>query len=83
MKFTLSLWKKYSYLILIIFIVVGLLDLRIGLIASVCMIGPMEVTTDQFMAYDKENAIVLDVRTEKEFNNGHIEGAINLYPCKV
>lgn len=41
MKFTLSLWKKYSYLILIIFILGGLFDLRIGLIAIVCMIGPI------------------------------------------
>ena len=50
-----------------------------GYVAQNVLAGRMDVlTTDQFMAYDKENAIVLDVRTEKEFNDGHIEGAINI-----
>ena len=50
-----------------------------GYVAQNVLAGRMDVlTTEQFMAYDKENAIVLDVRTEKEFNNGHIEGAINI-----
>ena len=50
-----------------------------GFVAENVLAGRMDVlTTDQFMAYDKENAIVLDVRTEMEFNNGHIEGAINI-----
>ena len=26
------------------------------------------------MTYDKENTILLDVRTDIEFENGHIEG---------
>lgn len=41
MKFTLSLWKKYSFILLIAFIIVGLFDLRIGLVALVCMIAPV------------------------------------------
>ena len=50
-----------------------------GYVAENVLAGRMEVlTTDQFMAYDKENATLLDVRTEIEFNNGHIEGAINI-----
>lgn len=50
-----------------------------GYVAQNVLEGRMDVlTTDQFMAYDKENATVLDVRTEMEFNNGHIEGAINI-----
>ena len=50
-----------------------------GFVAENVLAGRMDVlTTDQFMAYDKENAIVLDVRTEMEFSNGHIEGAINI-----
>jgi rhodanese-related sulfurtransferase len=35
------------------------------------------VTVDQFLNdRDKVNAIILDVRTEKEYNNGHLENAI-------
>ncbi len=36
------------------------------------------LTTDEFIAYDKSNSIILDVRTEIEFDNGHVEGAINI-----
>jgi rhodanese-related sulfurtransferase len=50
-----------------------------GYVAENVLAGRMEVlTTDQFMAYDKENVMVVDVRTEMEFSNGHIEGAINI-----
>ncbi|MBZ9686281.1 CoA-disulfide reductase [Clostridium estertheticum] len=50
-----------------------------GFVAENVIAGRMDVlTTDEFMAYDKENAIVLDVRTDMEFSNGHIEGAINI-----
>ncbi|HEY5562139.1 MAG TPA: DsrE/DsrF/DrsH-like family protein [Clostridiaceae bacterium] len=50
-----------------------------GYVAENVLAGRMEVlTSDEFMAYDKENAILLDVRTDIEFNNGHIEGAINI-----
>jgi len=50
-----------------------------GFVAENVLSGRMDVlTTDEFMAYDKENAIILDVRTEMEFNNGHMVGAINI-----
>lgn len=50
-----------------------------GYVAENVLAGRMDVlTTDQFMAYDKENTTILDVRTEMEFENGHIEGAINI-----
>jgi len=50
-----------------------------GFVAQNVLAGRMEVlTTDEFMAYDRENTTVLDVRTEIEFENGHIEGAINI-----
>ncbi|MBZ9633971.1 CoA-disulfide reductase [Clostridium sp. FP1] len=50
-----------------------------GFVAENVLAGRMDVlTTDEFMAYDKENAIVLDVRTEMEFSNGHMKGAINI-----
>ena len=50
-----------------------------GFVAENVLAGRMDIlTTDEFMAYDKENVIVLDVRTEMEFDNGHIEGAINI-----
>ena len=50
-----------------------------GFVAENVLAGRMNVlTTDEFMAYDKEKAIILDVRTEMEFNNGHMAGAINI-----
>ena len=50
-----------------------------GYVAENVLAERMDVlTTDQFMAYDKENSTILDVRTEIEFKNGHIEGAINI-----
>ncbi|MGV8981739.1 CoA-disulfide reductase [Clostridium sp.] len=50
-----------------------------GFVAENVLAGRMDVlTTDEFMAYDKENATVLDVRTEMEFSNGHVDGAINI-----
>ncbi|MBU3097822.1 MULTISPECIES: CoA-disulfide reductase [Clostridium] len=50
-----------------------------GFVAQNVLAGRMEVlTTDEFMAYDREKAVVLDVRTEIEYNNGHVEGAINI-----
>ncbi len=50
-----------------------------GYVAENILAGRMDVlTTDEFRAYDKQNAIILDVRTEIEFDNGHIEGAINI-----
>ncbi len=33
---------------------------------------------EQFMKYDREDKILLDVRTEKEYNGGHLEGALNI-----
>ena len=41
-----------------------------------------DVTTDQFLKGKNEaNAIILDVRTENEYQNGHLENAvlINIY----
>ena len=44
MKSILNYWKEYSYIILIAFIVIGLFDFRIGLIATICMIAPIIVS---------------------------------------
>ena len=50
-----------------------------GYVAQNVLAGRMDVlTSDQFMAYDKKNTTLVDVRTEIEFNNGHIEGSINI-----
>jgi polyferredoxin len=40
----LKVWKKYSYLLLIIFLIVGLFDFRIGLVATICMVAPIIVS---------------------------------------
>ncbi|WP_291632691.1 CoA-disulfide reductase [Clostridium sp.] len=50
-----------------------------GYVAENVLAGRMDIlTADQFMAYDKENTTVLDLRTEMEFGNGHLENAINI-----
>ncbi|GAA0079193.1 4Fe-4S binding protein [Clostridium sp. CTA-5] len=40
----LKLWKKYSFIMLIAFILLGLIDLRFALLAVVCMIAPIIVS---------------------------------------
>ena len=50
-----------------------------GFVAQNVLAGRMDVlTTEEFKDYDKENITLLDVRTEMEYDNGHIEGAINI-----
>ncbi|WML37285.1 4Fe-4S binding protein [Clostridium sp. OS1-26] len=40
----LKLWKKYSFILLIAFIILGLFDLRLASIAIICMIAPIIVS---------------------------------------
>ncbi|MFL0245629.1 CoA-disulfide reductase [Candidatus Clostridium stratigraminis] len=50
-----------------------------GFVAENVITGKMDVITpEEFLNYDKESTILLDVRTEMEYNNGHIEGALNI-----
>lgn len=50
-----------------------------GFVAENVLAGRVDImSTEQLVAYDQGNSILLDVRTEKEFNNGHIEGALNI-----
>lgn len=50
-----------------------------GFVAENIISGKMEVITfDEYSTYNKENTILLDVRSEIEFNTGHIKGAINI-----
>jgi TusA-related sulfurtransferase/rhodanese-related sulfurtransferase len=50
-----------------------------GFVAENVITGKMDVVTpEEFSNYNKENTILLDVRTEIEFNNGHVEGALNI-----
>lgn len=44
MKKFLSLWKKYSFIILIGFILMGLVDLRFAIMAIICMIAPIIIS---------------------------------------
>lgn len=41
MGFLLKLWKKYSFIILIVFIVGGIFNIKIAMAAIVCMLGPL------------------------------------------
>lgn len=41
MKFIFELWKKYSFTVLIAFILLGLIDLRFSLVAIICMVAPI------------------------------------------
>lgn len=50
-----------------------------GYVAENVLTGKVDViTAEQLQSYDKENTLLLDVRTEDEFNNGHLEGAVNI-----
>lgn len=50
-----------------------------GFVAENVLKGRMEpMYIEDLENYDKENSILLDVRTEIEYNNGHIEGSINI-----
>ena len=44
MKNIMKLWKKYSFLVLIAFVILGLLDTRIAIAAVVCMVAPIIVS---------------------------------------
>lgn len=50
-----------------------------GFAAENVLAGRAEVVTStEFLESNKENSMVVDVRTELEFGNGHIDGAINI-----
>ena len=50
-----------------------------GFVAENILSGRTDViTAEDYLNYNKENSILLDVRSEIEFNSGHIEGAINI-----
>ena len=44
MEKILKLWKKYSFTLLIVFILLGMFDLRFAVIAAICMIAPVIVS---------------------------------------
>lgn len=39
-----ELWKKYSFTLLIAFIVLGMFDLRFAIVAGICMVAPIVVS---------------------------------------
>jgi CoA-disulfide reductase len=50
-----------------------------GFVAENVLAGRMDIITpEEYLDYNKENTVLLDVRSEIEFNNGHIEGALNI-----
>lgn len=50
-----------------------------GFVAENVISGKTDVITPKdFLNYNRENTILLDVRSEIEFSNGHIEGALNI-----
>ena len=50
-----------------------------GFVAENVLSGRMDsITPEDYFNYNKENTILLDVRSKTEFNNGHIEGAENI-----
>jgi ferredoxin-type protein NapH len=40
----LELWRKYSFIVLIAFIILGLFDFRIGIAAIICMVAPIVIS---------------------------------------
>jgi len=50
-----------------------------GYVAQNVLAGKVDViTAEQLKSYDKGNSVLIDVRTEDEFKNGHLEGAVNI-----
>jgi NADPH-dependent 2,4-dienoyl-CoA reductase/sulfur reductase-like enzyme/rhodanese-related sulfurtransferase/TusA-related sulfurtransferase len=50
-----------------------------GFVAENVITGKMDVITpEEFLNYNKSSTLLLDVRSEIEFNNGHLEGALNI-----
>jgi CoA-disulfide reductase len=50
-----------------------------GYVAENVLAGRVEViTAETLLTYDQSNTLLLDVRTEDEFKNGHLEGALNI-----
>ncbi|ROR27233.1 4Fe-4S binding protein [Mobilisporobacter senegalensis] len=44
MKYLFNFYKRYGYFILLMFLISGLLDLRIGVMAIICMVAPILVS---------------------------------------
>ena len=50
-----------------------------GYVAQNILAGRVDaITMEQFMVYDRKNTVLVDVRTELEYKNGHFEGALNI-----
>jgi NADPH-dependent 2,4-dienoyl-CoA reductase/sulfur reductase-like enzyme/rhodanese-related sulfurtransferase len=50
-----------------------------GYVAQNILTGRVDaLTTEEYMDYDHQNTVLVDVRTEREFENGHFEGAVNI-----
>lgn len=50
-----------------------------GYVAENILAGRTETFTyEELATYHQENIVLLDVRTEFEYNNGHLEGAVNI-----
>ena len=50
-----------------------------GFVAENILAKRMDVITpEDYLVYDKSNTILVDVRSEIEYNNGHIDGSINI-----
>lgn len=50
-----------------------------GFVAENILANRMDVITpEDYLVYDKSNTILVDVRSEIEYNNGHIDGSINI-----
>ena len=50
-----------------------------GYVAENVLAGKVDViSAEQLKSYDTANTFLLDVRTEDEFKNGHLEGSVNI-----
>lgn len=42
-----------------------------------------DISAEQLIAADKSDWLILDVRTEKEYNAGHVPGAVNISHSEI
>ena len=73
--------KKVFYFVIPIFLIAIAVSFFNGKSKSIDTSGSSSgascnMTPDQYVQADKSNAVILDVRTQREYDYGHLEGAI-------
>jgi phage shock protein E len=66
--------RAVYYIVPVVLIIVAARFFRSAPMAD----GPCNLSATEYKAADKANSVILDVRTQQEFDYGHLEGAVLL-----